>query len=52
MLTYRALHGSARPHLHRDYVSSCGIPLVPVVYSVYLDLGEATAATRVVTGGV
>jgi len=33
-----------------DYVSSCGIPLMPVVYQVW-DLGAATAATRIVTGG-
>ena len=32
-----------------DYVSSCGIPLMSVVL---WDLGGATAATRVVRGGV
>ena len=33
-----------------DYVSSCGIPLMPVCIKLR-DLGGATAATRVVTAG-
>ena len=32
-----------------DYVSSCGIPLMPVVYQV-VEFRRSDAATRVVTG--
>jgi len=35
-----------------DYVSSCGIPLMPVVYQVVGFGRSYTAATRIVTGGV
>jgi len=48
-----AITSKAASHLYflKDYVSSCGILLMPVVYQV-VGFGRSQAASRIVTGGV